>query len=111
MLMVEGVSRRLDPALNIWTLTQPLIERWMRDNCGPEARLRQALSDLVRSVEWLPSVLTNIENSAARLADGKIRLHPDSFSELSARRGRGDLLLWALTLAVVALAVTLVLTW
>ena len=26
MLMAEGVSRRLDPSLNIWTLAQPLID-------------------------------------------------------------------------------------
>ena len=41
MLMAEGVSRRLNPALNIWTLAQPLIEQWMRDNRGPEARVTQ----------------------------------------------------------------------
>jgi len=111
MLMAEGVSRGLDPDLNIWTLTQPLIERWMRDNRGPEARLRQAAGDLLQAVERLPSVLANIEKSAARLADGKIRLHPDSFAELASGRGSGDLLLWVLTAVVVALAVTLVLVW
>ncbi|HTO83010.1 MAG TPA: 2-polyprenylphenol 6-hydroxylase, partial [Methylomirabilota bacterium] len=111
MLMAEGVSRGLDPALNIWTLTQPLIERWMRDNRGPEARLRQAASDLLHAVERLPSVLANIENSAARLADGKIRLHADNIAEFASGRGRSDLALWALTAAVAALAVALVLTW
>ncbi len=111
MLMAEGVSRGLDPALNIWTLTQPLIERWMRDNRGPEARLRQAANDLLRAVERLPSVLANIENSAARLADGKIRLHADNIAEFASGRSRSDLALWALTAAVAVLAVALVLTW
>ena len=41
MLMAEGVSRALNPTLNIWTLAQPLIEQWMRENRGPEARLRE----------------------------------------------------------------------
>ena len=41
MLMAEGVSRRLNPDLNIWTLAQPLVEEWMRENRGPEARLER----------------------------------------------------------------------
>ena len=45
MVQVEGVGRRLDPEVNIWTLARPLIEEWMRDNRGPEARLRQRLRD------------------------------------------------------------------
>ena len=35
MLMAEGVSRRLEPSLNIWFLAQPLIEQWMSRNRGP----------------------------------------------------------------------------
>ena len=42
MLMAEGVSRSLEPSLNIWVLAQPLIEAWMREHRGPEARLRDA---------------------------------------------------------------------
>ena len=34
MLMAEGVSRALDPALNIWTLAQPLIEAWRTSAAG-----------------------------------------------------------------------------
>src|SRR5262249_61009967 len=51
MLMAEGVSRQLNPALNIWTLAQPLIEQWMRDNRGPEARIGEALGGLARGIE------------------------------------------------------------
>ena len=83
----------------------------MRDNRGPEARLRQAAGDLLHAVERLPSVLANIENSAARLADGKIRLHADSVAEFASGRSSSNLALWALTAAVAALAVALVLTW
>ena len=38
MVLVEGIGRRLDPEINVWTLARPLIEAWMRDNRGPEAR-------------------------------------------------------------------------
>ena len=38
MLMAEGISRRLDPDLNIWLLAEPLIAEWVRENRGPAAR-------------------------------------------------------------------------
>src|SRR3546814_7226488 len=40
MLMAEGVSRRLDPSLNIWTLAQPLIDAWMSENRGDRKSTR-----------------------------------------------------------------------
>jgi predicted unusual protein kinase regulating ubiquinone biosynthesis (AarF/ABC1/UbiB family) len=56
MLMAEGVSRRLDPSLNIWTLAQPLIDAWMRENRGPEARLREGAEDILRGLRQGPDV-------------------------------------------------------
>jgi len=48
MVLIEGVGRQLDPEVNIWALARPLIEAWMLDNRGPEARLRQRLEQFVR---------------------------------------------------------------
>src|SRR5207253_6520356 len=39
MVLVEGVGRRLDPSVNIWTMARPLVEEWVRENRGPEAQL------------------------------------------------------------------------
>src|SRR6266851_8415968 len=47
MVLAEGVGRRLDPSVNIWSLARPLVEEWMRDNRGPEARLRERLDGIV----------------------------------------------------------------
>ena len=78
MLMAEGVSRRLEPGLNIWSLAQPLIEDWVRENRGPEARLRDGAQDVLTGLERLPSTLSNLERSAAELANGGLKLHPES---------------------------------
>ena len=45
MVVIEGVGRRLDPEINIWALARPLIEEWMRDNRGPEARVAARTGD------------------------------------------------------------------
>lgn len=107
MLMAEGVSRRLDPSLNIWTLAQPLIDSWMRENRGPEARLREGVEDVLRGLRQLPVLADNLERATEELAAGRVRLHPDTVAQLSARNG-GNLVRWALPVAVAALAAALI---
>ncbi len=104
MMMAEGVSRRLDPELNIWTLAQPLIEAWMLETRGPEARLRGAAQELGRGFERLPRLVADVEAAAAELREGGLRLHPDSLRALGARDS-GRSARWAVWLALLALLV------
>ncbi|MFQ5775792.1 MAG: 2-polyprenylphenol 6-hydroxylase [Kiloniellaceae bacterium] len=104
MMMAEGVSRRLDPELNIWILAEPLIEKWMRENRGPEARLRRAAEDLSATLERLPRLIGALEAAAADLAGGGLRLHPDSVQAQRAPNGARTAR-WALWIAAAALAV------
>ncbi|HWA44492.1 MAG TPA: 2-polyprenylphenol 6-hydroxylase [Hypericibacter adhaerens] len=71
MLMAEGVSRQLNPDLNIWTLAQPLIEDWMRENRGPEARAAEAVESGIALFRRLPRLLQALEQAANRLAQEK----------------------------------------
>jgi len=107
MLMAEGVSRRLDPSLNIWTLAQPLIDAWMRENLGPEARLREGIEDVLRGLRQLPALADTLERTTEGLATGQIRLHPETIRQLSTRNG-GNVARWALPVALAALALALV---
>jgi ubiquinone biosynthesis protein len=40
MVVVEGVSRSLDPHLNMWEVARPVVEDYVRSNIGPQAVLR-----------------------------------------------------------------------
>jgi ubiquinone biosynthesis protein len=104
MMMAEGVSRRLDPDLNIWTLAEPLIEAWMIENRGPEARARGAIQDLGRTFERLPRLVADVEQVAADLTAGGLRLHPASL-EAMAGQGSQRNARWALWIALAALAI------
>lgn len=110
MLMAEGVSRRLDPALNIWTLAQPLIEDWMRENRGPEARLRDMAEDIGGALERLPRALADIEQAAAGLANGGLKLHPETLKGFAGEGNGPRWHLHALWLALAALAAVVVLS-
>lgn len=81
MMVVEGVARGLDPDFDIWEASRPVVEKWMVERMGPEGRLREAadsVTALGRVAQNLPQLLKNAEIISAMLADGGVRLHPDS---------------------------------
>jgi len=81
MVVVEGVARGLDPDFDIWEASRPVIEKWMIERMGPEGRLRDAadgMTALGRAAQNLPQLLKNAEIIATMLADGGVRLHPES---------------------------------
>jgi ubiquinone biosynthesis protein len=49
MVVVEGVSRSLNPNINIWEVARPVVEDYIRSNVGPRA----FVADLVRTVQVL----------------------------------------------------------
>ncbi len=61
LLMAEGMGRRLDPTVNMWTLAQPLIEDWMRAHRGPESRVADALADIGEAAWRLPRTIARLE--------------------------------------------------
>jgi len=86
MVVVEGVARSLDPAFDIWEASRPVIEAWMVGNLGPEARLRDAadgLTSLGRLAQNIPQLLRDTEAIAAQLADGGLKLHPESVQAIA----------------------------
>jgi ubiquinone biosynthesis protein len=87
MMVVEGVARGLDPDFDIWESSRPVIEKWMIERMGPEGRLRDAadgVSALGRMAQNLPQLLKNAEIISAMLADGGVRLHPESVQLIAA---------------------------
>ena len=32
MVVVEGVARKLDPNTNIWKLSKPVLENWLKES-------------------------------------------------------------------------------
>ncbi|MBI3676061.1 MAG: 2-polyprenylphenol 6-hydroxylase [Proteobacteria bacterium] len=86
MMVVEGVARSLDPEFDIWEASRPVVERWMIEQVGPEARLRdvgEGVSALGRLARDLPQLLRNAEIVSAMLAGGGMRLHPDTIQQIT----------------------------
>ena len=42
MVVVEGVARKLDPQLNMWSTAEPVVGAWIAENLGPIGRIEDA---------------------------------------------------------------------
>ena len=88
MVVIEGVGRRLDPEINIWTLARPLIEGWMRDNRGPEARVRLGLETLADLAERVPRLVRSLETLVTDWSRQGVILHAETLAVQAAHRAR-----------------------
>jgi ubiquinone biosynthesis protein len=117
MVIVEGVARGLDPALNMWVAAEPIAKAWLEDNLGLASRLREAgesagvvgklLSDLPRvaaQAERTAEAIATVARDGVKLDEASVaRL---SRAEASATRWR-TAALWVGALALVGIAVQL----
>ena len=113
MVQVEAIGRRLEPEANMWSMAQPLVEAWVRDNRGPEARLQQGLADLADTLERVPRLIRNLETMLEAWARDGVFLHAESLATQAAERARHlpRLLvpLWIALAALLAIAFKVVL--
>ena len=71
MVQAEGVCRLLSDEHNMWQASAPSVERFMRRELGPEARVRDALDELDRlkdAVLALPETLERMSVIAETVA-------------------------------------------
>jgi ubiquinone biosynthesis protein len=66
MLMAEGMGTRLNPDVNIWELSRPLIEEWMQTHFGPRATVSRAVADLAQGLRRLPRLIDSLHLVAER---------------------------------------------
>jgi len=110
MVLIEGVGRRLDPDVNIWSLARPLVEAWMRDNRGPEARLKQQIDTVLETIDEVPRLLRSLDRLVGDWSREGVILHAESLAAQAAHRARlfpwlvVPLWLAAIALAAIALA-------
>ena len=74
LLNIEGLGRQLYPDLDLWQTAKPFLERWMREQLGPRALLREIRSHAPRWGEALPA-LPGLAHEVLRQArSGKLRV-------------------------------------
>jgi ubiquinone biosynthesis protein len=114
MVVVEGVARALDPHLDIWKTSEPVVREWIEDNLGPGGQIKHAaagLGDLLQAASRLPALISRAETLAERLetvAEQGIAIAPSAMRGIEHAQARAARLgHWALWLLVAAVLVLL----
>ena len=77
MVVVEGVARKLDPDTNIWEVSRPVLENWIKSVKGPESTIKKTLEiskDILDRIPDLPKVMDNANTTLQMIAEGKLNL-------------------------------------
>ena len=106
MVVVEGVARRLDPRLDMWSTADPVVRSWIEENLGPIGRLGDAgrvVSQLGRAAIALPEMLDRAERLTRRVEESTRNgfelsaASVEAIGRAEARRARwGNAALWAI---------------
>jgi ubiquinone biosynthesis protein len=80
MVVVEGVARKLDPQLNMWSTAEPVVGAWIAGNLGPIGRIEDAKRALSSVAGFLSDAPRRMEQIADKL---EARLEKDSEKEIA----------------------------
>ncbi|MGI9465261.1 MAG: ubiquinone biosynthesis protein UbiB, partial [Aestuariivirgaceae bacterium] len=117
MVVVEGVARMLNPSLNMWTTSEPVVRQWIEQKFGAQGRIEDAAegaATLGKLVGALPEVMAEAQRTAHMLSNmaesGGIRLDKETteaLAEAQSRRGSGGrIALWLGAAALVVIALS-----
>ncbi len=67
MVVVEGVARKLDPQLNMWSTSEPVVGAWILENLGPKGRLEDAGRGVASLLSLIADAPRRLEDIARRL--------------------------------------------
>ena len=117
MVVVEGVGRSLDPELNMWVVSEPVVKDWMEKELGAGARLEAAAEGAVsvgRFMSDIPKLLGQVERTAdafsawSRRACGSTSIRSSAWPRRKAgRTGRPASASGSAAIALAVIALTL----
>ncbi len=77
MVVVEGVARKLYPETNIWEVSRPVLENWLKDMKSPKSTFDKAIntsSEIIKRIPDLPEFMDRADYALRLMAEGKLNL-------------------------------------
>ncbi len=77
MVVVEGVARRLYPETNIWEVSRPVLEDWLKNVKSPKSTIDTAIntsSEILKRIPDLPELMDRADYALKLMADGNLNL-------------------------------------
>ena len=89
MVVVEGVARKLDPDANIWEISKPVLEKWLKETKDPISEIGNILKDtseVLKKLPELPQVMDKANQALTFLASGQIPQNSNSYVALNEKK-------------------------
>ena len=86
MVVVEGVARKLDPDTNIWNISRPILENWLKEIKDPINKASDAVSEaseVLKRLPDLPIIMDRANEVMNLMAKGKF--NPNTLAYRSLR--------------------------
>ncbi len=74
LLNIEGLGRQLYPDLDLWQTAKPFLERWMSEQVGPRAFLRNLRENVPQWTETLPELPQLLHKTLRQAEEGRLRV-------------------------------------
>ncbi|TWB16303.1 2-octaprenylphenol hydroxylase [Rhizobium sp. ERR 922] len=114
MVVVEGVSRMLNPRFNMWKASEPVVGDWIRTNLGPKrimTDLKDGLKAAVKLAEAAPEIAAKTEkfhHELLHMSENGLRFDPqtaEAIGKAEAKHSRsGRFALWVIALTLLYIA-------
>jgi len=85
MVVVEGVARKLDPDTNIWNISRPIIEDWLKKVKDPIGKASEAIneaSEVIKRLPDLPIIMDRANDVMALMSEGKFNPNTLAYKNL-----------------------------
>jgi ubiquinone biosynthesis protein len=114
MVVVEGVSRTLNPRFNMWKASEGVVSDWIRDNLGPKrllTDLRDGAHAALRLAEAAPQIAAKAEKLSqefSAMAEKGLRFNAETAEAIGRAEARhtrsGRVALWIIAATLVYIA-------
>ena len=77
MVVVEGVARKLYPETNIWEVSKPVLENWLKNLKGPKSTIDTAINtsaEIIKRIPDFPDLMDRADYALRLMAEGKLSL-------------------------------------
>ena len=77
MVVVEGVARKLFPETNIWEVSRPVLENWLKNIKSPKSTIDTALNtsaEIIKRIPDFPDLMDRADYALKLMAEGKLSL-------------------------------------
>ena len=113
MVVVEGVSRKLYPETNIWTVSKPILEEWIESIKGPKASVNKLIStsgEIIKKFPDFPNFMDRANQALKLISEGKMNIgivneNSLEIERLKIKNFRNNIIISLLTVVILSVLV------